>query len=241
MSDQSSGFTDTPRQARIQVGPMEGTKNGTAGGFGWDKVGINRGDAGGDGDSVRQRRGSFPDFKHDERHTENIAKLDFVSHNHKAGLKREIFLQRMKRPCRSPLSNQRDGQHGDKYGVGSLSASVRRGKINYTLQPPEHCVFNEALEARCNPRRKLHEGIPAECYPELRQTGARRSRMVYVEVLAAATPRSKKLHAGRACSFVAQDNNPDGVTACRLRCCRMHQHTLCGVKIRNPLRGLHPG
>ncbi|KAI6137368.1 hypothetical protein F5141DRAFT_1060202 [Pisolithus sp. B1] len=70
-------------------------------------------------------------------------------------------------------------RHGDKYGDGFLSASVQRGKINNTWQPPKHGVFNEASEVRAIPAER-HSGVAVE----------------------------GKLHATRTGSFAAQDNNP---------------------------------
>ncbi|KIO06187.1 hypothetical protein M404DRAFT_999406 [Pisolithus tinctorius Marx 270] len=53
-------------------------------------------------------------------------------------------------------------RRSNQYGVGSLSAGVRRGKINCTRQPPaenmlpKHGAFNEASETRCDQRGQLH-------------------------------------------------------------------------------------
>ncbi|KAI6096309.1 hypothetical protein EV401DRAFT_1895792 [Pisolithus croceorrhizus] len=123
--------------------------------------------------------------------------------------KREIFMSELgtKRSCR---------KHGDKYGNGSLFASAQRGKINNTWQPPKHDVFNEASEVRCDPRGKLDRGNTCRVSPGS-SSGRERYSMICVEDLAFASGNSK-LHATRTGSFAAQDENPGGVAANRLRC-----------------------
>ncbi|KAI6022167.1 hypothetical protein BKA83DRAFT_4125936 [Pisolithus microcarpus] len=106
---------------------------------------------------VRQRQMSLPDLKRAGRNTISpigtrlmfaCLKQGLASHNCTVELKRDIFMTEVEDEEVLLECLQR----GIVGGAAGSGAQGRRWKINNTWQPPKHGVFNEALEARRDPR-----------------------------------------------------------------------------------------